>query len=354
MSHSSEPSNFPNDMPVADRIDLLCDAFESDWLAGKVPALEEFLARIDVPTQSSLIRELLRLDLDYRSQQGSVIAQADYVARFPGYAAVIDEVFEALNPASPTLRSFHSAEESVASMLLASGDGAEGLSRKGWTPIGVIADYELLLELARGGMGVVYLARQRRLNRLVAVKMILSGKLASEDDVKRFYLEAESAARLEHPHIVPIYEVGEHQKQHFYSMAFVDGPSRSKLLQSGPLPSREAADLLAKTAAAVQYAHEQGIIHRDLKPANILLSAVHGSAARPVGHWTPATDGNPTEQTAAAKFSPANPQSESLGRTAEFIKPPRPSEPDMNTSANRVAVTPEVSSRYELFSPAEL
>lgn len=132
-------------------------------------------------------------------------------------------------------------------------------------------DYELLEEIARGGMGVVYKARQVRLNRVVAVKMILSGDLASTEDVRRFHSEAEAAARLSHPGIVPIYEVGEHEGQHFYSMAFVDGESLSRQINTSPLPPREAATLIRQVAMAVQYAHDVGVIHRDLKPANILL-----------------------------------------------------------------------------------
>ena len=306
MSPSSDPSNVPSDMPAADRIDRLCDAFEREWQGGKVPSLEEFLNRIDALHQAKLFRELLRLDLDYRNQTGTLIAHEEYIARFPSQKAVIAEVFEALPPAALTLGSFHTIGETAEETLVESIGGAAGLNRKGWTPVGVIADYELLVEIARGGMGVVYLARQRRLNRLVAVKMILSGKLASEEAVKRFYLEAESAAKLEHPHIVPIYEVGEYQKQHFYSMAFVDGPSLSKLLQSGPLLPREAADLLAKTADAVQYAHEQGIIHRDLKPANILLAPVAGQVARQTGSVTQLPGGNPTERVEVAQDAAAN------------------------------------------------
>ncbi len=137
-------------------------------------------------------------------------------------------------------------------------------------------DYELLGEIARGGMGVVYKARQRKLNRIVALKMILGGQLASRDDVQRFYTEAEAAANLEHPGIVPIYEVGEQDGQHFYSMGFVDGQSLAHRLGSGPMPPRDAAELMKQIAEAVAYAHGQGVIHRDLKPANILLSGQDG------------------------------------------------------------------------------
>ena len=133
--------------------------------------------------------------------------------------------------------------------------------------------YELLAEVARGGMGVVYKARHTALDRVVALKLVLTGSDASESELNRFQIEAKAAARLDHPHIVPVYEIGEHDGQHFFSMGFVDGPSLSvRLAKGGPLPPREAADLLRKVAEAVDYAHQQRIIHRDLKPGNVLLT----------------------------------------------------------------------------------
>ena len=153
-------------------------------------------------------------------------------------------------------------------------------------PPASFGDYEILGELGRGGMGVVYKARQKSLNRLVAIKMMRDARLAAESDRARFRAEASAAAKLKHPNIITVYEVGEWDDQPFFVMEYIEGDSLSqRLAAQGPLPAREAARLVAEVARAVQHAHEQGILHRDLKPANIILS--EGAAPHTLGQLVP-------------------------------------------------------------------
>ena len=140
--------------------------------------------------------------------------------------------------------------------------------------ISYVGDYELLEEVARGGMGVVYKARQKTLGRIVAVKMMLTGRLANEDDVKRFQIEAQAAASLQHPNIVPIHEVGQHEGLHYFSMDFVEGRSLASVLRENVLPPKSAANIVRVIAEAIHYAHQQGTLHRDLKPSNILMQGL--------------------------------------------------------------------------------
>ena len=134
-------------------------------------------------------------------------------------------------------------------------------------------DYELLEEIGRGGMGVVYRATQISLRREVAVKMLLRGQLASADDEARFLQEAESAGRLSHPGIVPVYEVSKQDGRMFFSMEYVAGETLAQKLAAGPMDQRAAAEMIVRVCRAVHFAHENGVLHRDLKPSNILIDA---------------------------------------------------------------------------------
>jgi len=131
--------------------------------------------------------------------------------------------------------------------------------------------YELLEKIAEGGMGVVYRARQLSLNRIVAVKMIQPGRVGSPEMVLRFRAEAEAAASLHHPNIVAIHETGECEGQHYFSMDYIEGQNLAEAVREGPLPSARTAQLVAKIASAVHYAHQHKILHRDLKPSNVIL-----------------------------------------------------------------------------------
>ena len=139
--------------------------------------------------------------------------------------------------------------------------------------LGELGDYELLEVVGRGGQGVVFRARQKSLNRIVALKVISLGQWASTAHLKRFRLEAEAAARLEHPGIVPIHEVGEREGSCYFSMKFVEGGQLDQVARRQPIPPRRAVELIAKVSRTVHYAHEHGILHRDIKPGNILLDA---------------------------------------------------------------------------------
>ncbi len=144
-----------------------------------------------------------------------------------------------------------------------------------WDPVSYeessFADHDLLEELGRGGMGVVYRARHREHGRIVALKRILRGELATPRDVARFHAETEAATRLSHPHIVPLHYLGEHEGQPYFVMSYIDGTTLARKLAEGPMNPLEAAKLLQQVCLAIDHAHRQGVVHRDLKPSNILL-----------------------------------------------------------------------------------
>jgi tRNA A-37 threonylcarbamoyl transferase component Bud32 len=151
--------------------------------------------------------------------------------------------------------------------------GADAMSPASGPTIRYFGDYELVEEIARGGMGVVYKARQMSLNRPVALKMILAGEWATPEARQRFRAEAEAAANLQHPNIVAIHEVGEHEGQQYFSMDFIAGKNLAELVRGNPLSPQRAASYVKTIAEAIHFAHQRGILHRDLKPQNVLIDA---------------------------------------------------------------------------------
>jgi WD40 repeat protein/tRNA A-37 threonylcarbamoyl transferase component Bud32 len=198
-------------------------------------------------------------------EQGRPPDRQGLLSRYPQFAADLREFFANRDEMQRLAAPLRDAPEQ--------GTAQEQRSGHPLLKIRYFGDYELLEEIAVGGMGIVYKARQVSLNRIVAVKMILKGTLAREEDVKRFLAEAEAAANLQHPAIVAIHEVGLHEGQHYFSMDYVDGQSLAQLPREQPLTARQAAEYVRDAAEAVHYAHQQGTLHRDLKPSNILIDS---------------------------------------------------------------------------------
>ncbi|MFA6562001.1 MAG: serine/threonine-protein kinase [Verrucomicrobiia bacterium] len=196
-------------------------------------------------------------------QAGRKPDRASFVARHPELAAMLDCV-EALDQLAPPPSSAH------AETIDSSSDGQPPRQSQP-KPLADFDRYELLGEIGRGGMGVVYKARQKGLDRVVALKIILAGQLASPEVVRRFLAESRAAARLQHPNIVRVFEAGEFQGRHFFAMEHVAGSNLAALASRGPLDPVDAARLVCTVARAVEHLHSQGIVHRDLKPSNILL-----------------------------------------------------------------------------------
>jgi serine/threonine-protein kinase len=269
---------------VAARIDEACDCFEADWRAGRRPRIEELLEAEPEAWRPELLRHLFAVELAYRRRAGEAHEPDEYRCRFPAHASLIDRTFgvtagEAAAAGAGATIGMDSATgtETTADpqATVTLGDephGAEApVSLPGGTRVRYFGDYELIKELGRGGMGIVYKARQISLNRSVALKMIRSAALASDDELRRFQNEAEAVALLDHPHIVPIFEVGKYDDQQYLSMKLIAGESLDKKLADCIANPMAAATLLHKVAEAVHHAHQRGILHRDLKPANILL-----------------------------------------------------------------------------------
>jgi WD40 repeat protein len=292
--------------------DDVIDRFEDAWQAGTPPALDDFLPAGDSGRRPLLVR-LVHIDLERRLKAGEAARVEDYLARYPeltgGDGVVLGLLaaeYEQRRRREPALlpeeyaRRFPQYLDDLPRCLKgAGGDSGRTLPyeatpppdagesgpqirppgsvtwpHEGEAPAGVeVPGYEILGLLGKGGMGVVYKARQVALDRVVALKMIRAGPHAGPGELARFRTEAEAAARLQHPHVVQVFEVGQSGGQPYFSLEYVEGGSLAQKLAGSPWPARRAAELVLTLARAVHAAHERGIIHRDLKPANVLLTA---------------------------------------------------------------------------------
>jgi serine/threonine protein kinase len=250
-------------------LEEVCNRFEAAWQqverGGSAPRPEDYLASAPGEGRAALLRELMRIDMAYRREAAPQPLAGAEPGRLHDALTATTAPTPEMTPSLPQPRE-------------ATGTGAPTLPIPG-IPLSLpvrIDDYELLEEIARGGMGVVYKARQISLGRIVAVKMILAPGSIGKEAVQRFHREARAAAALDHPNIVSIYTSGQHDGRPFFAMAYVDGNTLREVVRREGLPTpQRAAEVVRTVAEAVALAHRHGIVHRDLKPENVLIDR-HG------------------------------------------------------------------------------
>jgi serine/threonine protein kinase len=234
-------------------------AFEAAWKAGERPLIEAYVGAASPANRGTLLRELIRVELAYRSAATEKPSLDDYKSRFPNHESAIESAFRdmatGISPAGTPPTILRGTEPAVPALA----------------DLPSIPGYEILTALTPGGMGVVYRARQIAHDRTVALKMIRTGSYAGPEDRARFRIEAEAIASLSHPHVIEIHECGEWNGMPYLAMEFAEGGSLAQRLMNGPWLSAQAAELVETLARTVQFVHEHGILHRDLKPANVLL-----------------------------------------------------------------------------------
>ena len=242
---------------LAGRLNPVCDRFENQWLAGAEPRLEEFLPLVDESDRRALLRELLALELEYRGRPGEQPSLEEYRRRLPEYTDVIAAAFAG----PPTIAA--GTREPDLSML--------GPAREAGA-LGSLDHYEVLEVVGRGGMGVVFKARDTKLQRIVAIKILAAHMAADDTSCKRFVREAQAAAAIRDAHVVGIHAVHDASAVPYLVMEFIGGVTLAEQIQAmGPPTLTEILRIGMQTAAGLAAAHRQGLIHRDVKPANILL-----------------------------------------------------------------------------------
>lgn len=283
---------------INDRVASLCEWYLMDLLGDKSPKIEDY---VPANMEADVVPALVEMDYLFRAKDAGGISIEDYEKRFPEQASAIRNQLEEIQKQSledsfdqsmdqTVLGNQNSLAKKVKSKaddrpeVELSGDvvfvksdfdskahNPKLQAKNSLDPSLRFGDYELINEIARGGMGVVYKARQINVDRIVALKMISRGELANQEEINRFQTEAEAAGKLDHPGIVPIFDVGEIAGRHYFSMGYVEGTSLAFHVVEQNFSPEQSAAIVKKIANAISYAHEQGVIHRDLKPANILM-----------------------------------------------------------------------------------
>jgi len=262
-------------LSTARQVHRICERFEADWRCGPRPRIEDYLEGDVGPVLSRLVEELVALEVELRRRQGEYPEAREYLARFPEFAEAVGGLFgQSTTIGLSSGQTWIWPNPQTTWEDSGPGGGASEPSLHKSSPPsrgGRFGRYELLAEIARGGMGVVYRARDTVLNREVAVKMILSGSLATDDERARFRREAKLAANLDHRNIVPIHEVGDQDGFLYFTMRLVEGGALADRVESYAGDPHAAGRLIVVLARAIQYANEKGFVHCDLKPSNILM-----------------------------------------------------------------------------------
>jgi len=281
LNHERVSGSAADDLAEARLIHRVCERFEAAWRTGGEvrPRAEDHLAEVQGPPSPKLVEELLALEIELRREGGERPVAFEYLQRFPERPEMIAGLFDDASPTAgdpdetvawPSFQSQSTVIDSAPRLALGP-DGAPAPARPAPAPGRLFGKYELISEIARGGMGVVYRARDTVLNRVVAIKMILSGTMATADERGRFQREAQLVANLDHPNVVPIHEVGEQDGLPYFTMRLIEGGSLADRLHAYHDDPRAAGRLVAILARAIQFANEKGFIHCDLKPSNILM-----------------------------------------------------------------------------------
>ncbi|HPM81640.1 MAG TPA: serine/threonine-protein kinase, partial [Candidatus Anammoximicrobium sp.] len=262
MIHPRHQDNAQVPRPMIEHVDRVCDRFEAAWQAGGRPSIEAYLEDPRADREAFLFEHLLLLELDYRHRCGESPAAAEYLARFPQYAAVIAPVYA--DAAAGKALADTPTRDTATLQRLPEAEFGQPCTICPGTKLG---KYEVLEEIGHGGMGHVFKAMQPPLGRAVAIKVLWPPGRMSPEALLRFQREVRLVSQLGHPNVVVTHDAGEHQGIPYLVMEYLEGSDLAALVrQRGPLAVTQAVDYILQAARGLQYAHQRGIVHRDVKP----------------------------------------------------------------------------------------